>query len=323
LVPYEFRKATQEDVQHILATVRQENLDELELIGIGIQDALEWSLGHSEEAFVAVFDGVPVCAFGVIATDDPHVGRPWMVGTSEIDKHKLAFLRGSKVVVAELLTYWGTLRNVADARNARGLRWLRFMGFTIHPAEHLGGGFFIHRFEKSADYHSVVKVEPQTVVSEDEQVVVQNIVHLISVANEDRSTIRKAMDALGESMKKLPRYGGDYDHAVVNKMYRRSIFMKKGSVIATKIHTEANFSFVMQGRARCISEEGDTIIQGPAAFITEPGTRRLLIIEEDMVFITMHPNPTETTDFEALEDRLSVITFAELEARNNYMEVLS
>ncbi len=144
----EFRKATHEDVKAIIRTVRQENLDELELVGIGLQDALEWSLGHSEEAFVAVFDGVPVCAFGVIATDDPHVGRPWMVGTSEIDNHKVEFLRASKAVVAELLIYWGTLRNVADARNTRGLRWLRFMGFTIHPAEHLCGDLFVHRFEK-------------------------------------------------------------------------------------------------------------------------------------------------------------------------------
>lgn len=147
----QLRKATQEDIDAILRTARQENVDELEVLGIGLQDALLWSLDHSSEACVALLDGEPVCAFGVVATDQQGVGRPWMVGTSAIDRHSFAFLRSSKIVIADLLTRWDLLVNYADTRNSRGLRWLRFMGFTIHPAELIGEKPMpFHRFEKGA-----------------------------------------------------------------------------------------------------------------------------------------------------------------------------
>ena len=136
-----------------------------------------------------------------------------------------------------------------------------------------------------------------------------------------RDEVRAAIQNLGQEMMKVADYGGDYDHSVVNGMYRRSIFMKAGSLVASKIHTEPNFSFVMKGKARVISEDGDVILTSPAMFITEPGTQRILAIEEDMIFVTMHPNPTNSTDFEALEDRLSVLTFDELEKRIPYLEV--
>jgi len=144
----EFRVATPEDIQEILRTVRQENVAELEMIGVGIDTSLNWSLRNSCEAYVALIDGDVVCAFGVVATHDPNMGTPWMVGTSVIDKHSIAFLRTSKQVVDKLLERWSILRNFADARNARGLRWLRFMKFDIDPNGVCLNGFKFHQFEK-------------------------------------------------------------------------------------------------------------------------------------------------------------------------------
>lgn len=146
----EFRAATPEDLQVILAHARQENIDELQVCdGLGLEKALSESIENSREAFVFVIDGEPVCAFGVVPAPLPNVGIPWMVGTSNIDHHGTAFLRASKKVLAELMTRWPVLTNWADSRNTRGLRWLRFMGFTIHPAIPLGEkGLLFHRFEK-------------------------------------------------------------------------------------------------------------------------------------------------------------------------------
>jgi len=159
--------------------------------------------------------------------------------------------------------------------------------------------------------------------SDGQENVVEKYNDLIGVAGKSRDEVRSAINALGQEMAKIADYGGTYDHSVVNGMYRRTIFMKKGSLIASKIHTEHNFSFIMKGRARIISEDGDVILTAPAMFITEPGTQRILAIEEDMVFVTMHPNPTNSTDFDALEDRLSVVTYEELEKRIPYLEVKS
>jgi quercetin dioxygenase-like cupin family protein len=144
---------------------------------------------------------------------------------------------------------------------------------------------------------------------------------LTQKVGQSRDEVRSAMAELGQEMAKINDYKGEYDHSVVNRMYRRTVFMKAGSLVETKIHTEHNFSFVMKGRARVISEEGDIILEAPSMFITEPGTKRILAIEEDMVFVTMHPNPTNSTDFEQLEDRLSVWTFEELENRVPFLEI--
>lgn len=148
----EFRKALQSDVDTILEHARQENIDELQVFdGMVLQDALTKSIENSAEAFVAVIDGDPVCAFGVVPSKVPGVGTPWMVGTSTIDQHGTAFLRGSKAVISDLMNRWNLLLNYADTRNVRGLRWLRFMGFTIHAAEPVGPkGMLFHRFEKGS-----------------------------------------------------------------------------------------------------------------------------------------------------------------------------
>jgi hypothetical protein len=148
----EFRESTSEDLEEILRNVRQENIDELQVFDdLGIGTALTLSIDNSSEAFVAVIDDEVVAAFGVVPSGTPGLGKPWMVGTSNIDHHAIAFLRLSKQVLTNIMLRWPRLENWADARNVRGLRWLRFMGFTIHDPILLGEkGLPFHRFEKGA-----------------------------------------------------------------------------------------------------------------------------------------------------------------------------
>jgi hypothetical protein len=47
---------------------------------------------------------------------------------------------------------------------------------------------------------------------------------------------------------------------------------------------------------------GWRIIEAPYDGMTEPGTRRVLDVLEDTVFITVHYNPTNTEDLEELEE---------------------
>lgn len=144
--------------------------------------------------------------------------------------------------------------------------------------------------------------------------------NLTNTVGQSRDEVRLAMAKLGQEMAKINDYMGEYDHSVINGMYRRTVFMKAGSLVETKIHTEPNFTFVMKGRARVLSDDGYAIINAPDMFITYPGTKRILEIEEDMIFVTMHPNPNNSTNFDELEDRLSVWTYEELEKRVPYLE---
>jgi hypothetical protein len=150
LAEVKFRAITPEDVAVVMANIRSENVDELEMYdGLDLDGIVGWCVNNSQCALTGDIDGEPVCLFGVVDAETPGEGAPWMFGSSLIDRHAVPFLKASRYVVARLLEEWDHLQNWTDVRNARGLRWLKFMGFTIHPAEpHGPKGLLFHRVEK-------------------------------------------------------------------------------------------------------------------------------------------------------------------------------
>lgn len=129
----------------------------------------------------------------------------------------------------------------------------------------------------------------------------------------DRQSFRVALISLESELMKLPQVDQPLRHHFTDGLYGREIFNPKGSFIITKIHKEPNFSFVLRGRLRCLSEDGAEVIEAPRWFATKPGTKRVLLAEEDTVFITVHPNPTDTQDLEELERRIIAPDFESLE----------
>lgn len=60
-----------------------------------------------------------------------HHGVIAMSGSKVIEENSVAFLRGSRDVLAHLDTRFDTLFNVCDARNEVHHKWLRWLGFTF------------------------------------------------------------------------------------------------------------------------------------------------------------------------------------------------
>lgn len=114
-----------------------------------------------------------------------------------------------------------------------------------------------------------------------------------------------AMYALGDVAVQHPQREQPLQHRFTEGLYAREILNPKGSLIITKTHKEHNFSFVLKGRLISFTEEGQKEIVAPCWFTTKPGTKRVLYAVEDTIFVTVHPNPTNTNDLEFLEDRLS------------------
>lgn len=150
LAEIKFRPITSDDFKIVHDHIRRENVEELQMQdGLELEQIMQWCVDNSDVALTGEIDGEPVCLFGVVSADTPGEGAPWMFGSSLIDKHAVAFLKASRHVVATFLAEWDHLQNWTDARNTRGLRWLKFMGFTIHPAEpHGPKGLLFHRVEK-------------------------------------------------------------------------------------------------------------------------------------------------------------------------------
>jgi len=86
----------------------------------------------SPETLTGFVNEVPVCIFGVARpslTSD--LGVPWMVGTEDLGFHAKGFLRGSREVIKAMVAKHAMLANFVDARNAKALNWLRWLGFCV------------------------------------------------------------------------------------------------------------------------------------------------------------------------------------------------
>jgi len=112
-------------------------------------DALERSLARSRRAHAGLADGVVVCLFGVApVTVMGDVGMPWLLGSEELPRYAVPFLRRNRPYVAAMSRDYRVLTNYVDARNALSIRWLRWLGFAIMSTEPYGAlKLPFHRFE--------------------------------------------------------------------------------------------------------------------------------------------------------------------------------
>lgn len=94
-------------------------------------------------------------------------------------------------------------------------------------------------------------------------------------------------------------------HNFADGVYTRTVFMKAGSLITGKIHKLEHIVIIGQGSASVISEEfGSKIISAPMVFVSRPYVKRLLFVQEDMIWTTVHKNPSNTRDLDILEEEV-------------------
>ncbi|MCI0525962.1 MAG: hypothetical protein L0Y56_00715 [Nitrospira sp.] len=96
-------------------------------------------MAGSVEAWAGIADGEVLCIFGVSKVTqlgDTYV--PWMLSSIALPNHGRAFLRVSRAVVAAWQNRYPKLVNYADSRYKVAIRWLSWLGFTIHPVEVIG-----------------------------------------------------------------------------------------------------------------------------------------------------------------------------------------
>ncbi|MEP3275330.1 MAG: hypothetical protein ABJN26_16085 [Stappiaceae bacterium] len=115
--------------------------------------ALEFSLRNSSVAFTGLADGTPFVMFGVGEQSRLlGVGVPWLLGTEQIEKHAVHFLRQSHLWSAVLQQNFRVLKNHVDNRNTLSIRWLKWLGFELaEPRPHGPDGLLFRAFEMRAE----------------------------------------------------------------------------------------------------------------------------------------------------------------------------
>lgn len=120
-------------LRYLAANLRQSDLDEIDaLSGASALSALSFSYRRASICMVALIDGKPEAIWGagslnVLAGS----GSPWMVCSDRATDDLRFFLRMSVDWRDQLLSRYSVLRNVVDCRNAKSIRWLKWLGFKF------------------------------------------------------------------------------------------------------------------------------------------------------------------------------------------------
>lgn len=117
----------------------------------------------------------------------------------------------------------------------------------------------------------------------------------------------------GPSNEPIVRVGYVNGHQFCPGVYARSIFMPAGTYLSSKIHKTQHFFAVLQGSCTVRDSHGITTeIAAPYLGVTMPGTKRLLRIHEDCIWVTFHP--TTLTDVDEIEREILAESFDEIDA---------
>ncbi|WP_375199065.1 hypothetical protein [Cupriavidus metallidurans] len=98
--------------------------------------AMDVVLARCSHAWAVFADGrllmigglVPV---GTLLTTDE--AEPWMLGTTDLERLPGALTRVALRYLAVMKGHYRRLANHVDARNVNSIRWLKRLGFTVHP----------------------------------------------------------------------------------------------------------------------------------------------------------------------------------------------
>lgn len=118
-------------------------------------DCIKSSVQLGGQPYTGLIDGKVACMMGVHRhTITSNKGVPWLLTTHLVDQHPRLFLRYCKIGMEEIKTGWGFdhLENFVDVRHHEAIRWLKWLGFTIHPEAPYGVfGMPFHRFDMRID----------------------------------------------------------------------------------------------------------------------------------------------------------------------------
>jgi hypothetical protein len=103
----------------------------------------------------------------------------------------------------------------------------------------------------------------------------------------------------------MPQAPHEMKHSFAPGIYVRQIKMFKGTTLIGQPHKTAHFNFIMTGRATVVMEGKTQEIVAPCYFKSDVGVQKVLHIHEDMIWATIHANPTDETDLDKLFDMIA------------------
>lgn len=135
--------------------------------------------------------------------------------------------------------------------------------------------------------------------------------------------VRADILQMQEAMAPLPQVECPLKHHFAPGMYVREIFIPRGTVVVGKIHRHAHVNIISKGTGKVVTEFGEFEYEAPYTFVSQPGTKRALVTLSDTIWTTIHANPEDETDLEALESKIISPDYASIGLENTPAQTIS
>ena len=102
-------------------------------------------------------------------------------------------------------------------------------------------------------------------------------------------------------------------HSFADQVYVRQMDMKKGSVVVGAIHKHLHVWFLLTGHITVATEDTTEDYIAPCYTVSTPGVKRVILENEDSIFVNIHKNPSNTQDISKLEKDIVALNYEEYE----------
>ena len=115
--------------------------------------------------------------------------------------------------------------------------------------------------------------------------------------------------------KKIVRNGkiAPIKHSFADGIYIRQMDMIKNSVVVGAIHKHLHVWFLLTGHVTIATEDKTENYIAPCYVVSTPGVKRVILANEDSIFVNIHKNPSNTKNLDKLEKEIVALNYEEYE----------
>jgi len=102
-------------------------------------------------------------------------------------------------------------------------------------------------------------------------------------------------------------------HSFADGVYIRQMDMQKSSIVVGAIHKHLHVWFLLTGDITVATENTTEDYIAPCYVVSTPGVKRVILANEDSIFVNIHKNPSNTQNIDELEKEIVALNYEEYE----------
>jgi len=102
-------------------------------------------------------------------------------------------------------------------------------------------------------------------------------------------------------------------HTFADGVYIRQMDMLKDSVVVGAIHKHLHVWFLLTGHVTITTEDTTEDYIAPCYVVSTPGVKRVILANENSIFVNIHKNPSNIKDLDKLEKEIVALNYEEYE----------